>query len=82
MDGIDDITGRGWDLDSMDYLDLSGIWDITEMISVRAGVNNVMDDEPPTADAPGPGIGGNGNTFPGTYDALGRYWFVGATLQF
>jgi iron complex outermembrane receptor protein len=82
MDGIDDITGRGWDLDSVDYLDLSGIWDITEMISVRAGVNNVIDEEPPTADAPGPSIGGNGNTFPGTYDALGRYWFVGATLQF
>lgn len=82
MDGIDDITGRGWDLDSIDYLDLSGIWDITEMISVRAGVTNLTDEEPPTADAPGPGLGGNGNTFPGTYDALGRYWFVGATLQF
>jgi len=52
------------------------------MIAVRAGVNNVTDEEPPYADAPGPGIGGNGNQFPGQYDALGRYWFVGATFQF
>ena len=24
----------------------------------------------------------NGNTYPGTYDALGRYFFIGATLDF
>ena len=26
-------------------------------------------------------IGGNGNVFPGYYDALGRYWFVRASVS-
>lgn len=82
MDGVDDITGNGWDFDSQDYLDVSAIWDVSDMVSLRAGINNVIDEEPPIGPAPGPSIGGNGNTFPGTYDALGRYWFVGATFQF
>ncbi len=88
LDGVDDKAAEGnsarpgFKLDSMDYLDISAIWDITDMISVRGGINNVTDEEPPYADAPGPGIGGNGNQFPGQYDALGRYWFVGATFQF
>jgi len=88
LDGVDDKAAEGnpdrvgFKLDSMDYLDISAIWDITDMISVRGGINNVTDEEPPYADAPGPSIGGNGNQFPGQYDALGRYWFVGATFQF
>ena len=26
--------------------------------------------------------GRGGNTFPGLYDALGRYWFVGVSVAF
>jgi len=87
MSAIDDLAAenanrKGWDFDDQNYLDMSAIWDLTEMLSLRAGVNNVTDEEPPIGPAPGPSIRGNGNTFPGTYDALGRYWFVGATVQF
>lgn len=70
-----------WDLDAQNYLDVSGLWDVTDMITLRAGITNLMDEEPPLTDA-GPSIFGNGNTFPGVYDALGRYWFVGGTFQF
>ncbi|TXS90688.1 TonB-dependent receptor [Parahaliea maris] len=82
VDSIEDGDGGNWDFDDMNYFDLSAIWDVTDMMSLRAGVQNVTDEEPPIGPAPGPSVRGNGNTFPGTYDALGRYWFVGATVQF
>jgi outer membrane receptor protein involved in Fe transport len=72
------------DLDAMDYLDLAGVWDLwDETVSLRIGVNNVTDEEPPIAgNAAGPSINGNGNTFPGMYDALGRYYYLGVTVGF
>ena len=71
----------GADLDSASYIDLAGIWNVTGKIEVRAGMNNVLDKEPPNVgQAAGPSVFGNG--FPGLYDALGRYWFaaVGVSL--
>ena len=51
-------------------------------IEVRAGMNNVFDEEPPiVGQAAGPSIFGNGNTFPGLYDTLGRYWFAAVGLS-
>ena len=72
------------DLDSIDYFDVAGIWDIfDETASIRLGVNNVLDEEPPIAGgAAGPSNNGNGNVFPGMYDALGRYWYLGVTVGF
>jgi outer membrane receptor protein involved in Fe transport len=48
------------------------------------GVQNLLDRDPPTVgttDLPGPPTG-NGNTFPGVYDSLGRYIFGEVTAQF
>jgi outer membrane receptor protein involved in Fe transport len=71
------------DLDEVNYLDIAGIWDINEWASFRAGVNNVTDKAPPIAgNGAGASIYGNGNTFPGMYDALGRYYYVGASIGF
>ncbi|MFC6634781.1 TonB-dependent receptor domain-containing protein [Microbulbifer taiwanensis] len=79
---VDDLGSKGADFDAIDYFDLSAAWAATDNVTVRSGINNVMDEEPPlTADA-GAGIYGNGNTFPGTYDALGRYAFLGVTVDF
>lgn len=65
-------------LRKVDYMDLAAFWDVSERIMLRAGVNNLFDKAPPVAGgAAGPSIEGNGNIFPGVYDALGRYWFVG-----
>ena len=44
------------------------------------GINNVLDDNPPISATVG--TTGNGNTYPQTYDALGRYVFVRATVDF
>ncbi|MDB5423675.1 MAG: TonB-dependent receptor [Phenylobacterium sp.] len=68
------------------YFDLSGTWKVRDAITFRAGVNNILDKDPPFLDsnafpASGPPFG-NGNTYPGTYDALGRTLFVGLTADF
>jgi len=67
-------------LDAQNYIDLAGQWAAKDWVSFRFGVNNVLDDDPPLSASVG--TTGNGNTYPQTYDALGRYFFVGATLDF
>jgi outer membrane receptor protein involved in Fe transport len=72
---------------SMDYIDLAGDWTIREGVELHAGVNNVFDRLPPVLDSntygiAGPTQFGNGNTYPGTYDSLGRVVFVGATIKY
>jgi iron complex outermembrane receptor protein len=66
--------------DAQNYIDLSGNWKVNDTASFRAGVNNVLDRDPPLNYSVG--TTGNGNTYPQTYDALGRYVFVGVTLDF
>lgn len=67
-------------LDAQNYFDLAGTWAVSDWAAVRFGVNNVLDTDPPlTASS---GTTGNGNTYPQTYDALGRYVFAGVTLDF
>ncbi len=67
-------------LEAQDYLDLAGTWAANDWAAFRFGVNNVLDDDPPLSASVG--TTGNGNTYPQSYDALGRYVFVGVTLDF
>ncbi len=62
------------------YFDLFASWKATDTASFRVGVNNVFDNDPPVSRSVG--TTGNGNTYPQTYDALGRYMFIGFTLDF
>ncbi|MEQ9463710.1 MAG: TonB-dependent receptor [Haliea sp.] len=79
---VTDLNGN-LNLPSVNYFDIAGSWDVMDGASIRLGVNNVFDKEPPIAgNAAGPSINGNGNTFPGMYDALGRYMFVGVSVSF
>jgi len=67
-----------------DYFDISGSVNLTKKITLRAGVNNVFDKDPPIGDSTGV-VGapfGNGNTYPQVYDALGRKIFASITVQF
>ncbi|WP_300376527.1 TonB-dependent receptor [Henriciella sp.] len=68
-------------LDEQNYLDLSGRYQLLENMSVRAGVNNITDEDPPLSSVVGTAPG-NGNTYPQVYDSFGRYVFLGATLDF
>ena len=72
---LKDGSGFGNHASSMSYLDLSGVWDITDYISVRIGINNLLDEDPPITSF------GSGNTIPEAYDALGRYFFTGFTAR-
>jgi outer membrane receptor protein involved in Fe transport len=73
-------------INAQNYFDVAGTWKIRDTMTVRFGVNNIFDEDPPIVDsnnfpASGPPYG-NGNTYPGTYDALGRMIFVGLTADF
>ncbi|HEY1633069.1 MAG TPA: TonB-dependent receptor, partial [Rhizomicrobium sp.] len=68
---------------AFNYFDLSGTWSVSDGVELRAGMSNIFDKKPPLIDnnsAPAADV--NGNTFPNTYDALGRIIFVGGTVKF
>jgi len=66
--------------DAQNYFDLSGTWEVTDGVALRGGVNNLFDRDPPLSYSVG--TTGNGNTYPQTYDSMGRYIFMGVTLDF
>jgi outer membrane receptor protein involved in Fe transport len=67
-------------LPSVSYIDLSALWSFGEGSTVRVGINNVLDKDPPLISTEVSGTG-SPNTFP-TYDILGRQAFVGFTQRF
>jgi outer membrane receptor protein involved in Fe transport len=73
-------TQIDYEMDAANYFDLAANWAVTEKFSVLVGVNNVLDSDPDISSAVG--TTGNGNTFPQTYDALGRWIFVRAQVGF
>lgn len=74
-------TAPDFTLESQTYLDLAANYTLGENTRFRAGVNNVLDREPPISRFVGAGFG-NGNTFPQVYDSNGRYVFMGVTVDF
>jgi iron complex outermembrane receptor protein len=70
------------------YIDLTGTFNVYKNVRLELGVNNIADKAPPvivgvdcSTSSPS-GANCNGNTFPGVYDALGRYLFAHVTAQF
>jgi iron complex outermembrane recepter protein len=65
------------------YFDLSASVEVADNFTFRLGALNLFDLGPPVV---GNDYGGttenSGNTFPATYDVLGRRFFVGATARF
>jgi outer membrane receptor protein involved in Fe transport len=72
------------------YLDMTADWALYKSIRMQVGINNIFDKNPPLfigtdcpVSATGPAQSDcNGNTFAGTYDALGRYIFIHLSAQF
>ena len=83
ISGVEGLSSAGIDLGARHYFDLTAIWNYSDSIGFRVGINNLFDKAPPIAgEAAGPSLSGNGNTFPGLYDALGRYGFIGLSVEF
>jgi outer membrane receptor protein involved in Fe transport len=68
--------------DAYDVFDLFGNWTINERSTLRFGVDNLLDEEPPIVGADPPNTNASGMTFPGYYDTLGQRYYVGLTLSF
>ncbi|MFI4877776.1 MAG: TonB-dependent receptor domain-containing protein [Steroidobacterales bacterium] len=73
---------------AFNYLDLTGTFNLYKNIRMELGINNIADKSPPivtgvdcSTSSPA-GANCNGNTFPGVYDAMGRYLFATVTAQF
>lgn len=72
------------------YLDFSADISLYKMFKLQVGVNNALDKDPPIITSGSNGFGSdcavaancNGNTYPGVYDALGRFFFARVTAQF
>jgi outer membrane receptor protein involved in Fe transport len=83
-DGVDAFRTSPNNIDSsfasQSYIDLAGTYSFTDKVGLTVGVNNVFDRDPPLNS--GVGTTGNGNTYPQTYDALGRYIFMRARVGF
>lgn len=80
--GIPPIGAR---VPAQSYFDLAGTFTVGDHYTLRLGVNNIFDKNPPIFTSGNGACGAgfcNGNTYPGTYDALGRYIFAGATINF
>jgi iron complex outermembrane recepter protein len=75
-------------ISAFNYIDLSGSFSLYKNIKMILGVNNLFDKDPPlvvngdcSTSSPA-GANCNGNTFPGVYDAMGRYLFVQLQANF
>lgn len=64
-------------LGSQHYVDLSMTYDFGDKAELFAGVNNVLDKDPPII----AGQGGYANTFPATYDYAGMTFFLGFNVK-
>jgi iron complex outermembrane recepter protein len=70
-------------LSAYSYFDATAAIKLGEKVTFRLGCNNVLDKAPPLIGSTDlPGTTGNGNTFPGYYDSLGRYLFAEIIAQF
>lgn len=70
-------------LPSENYIDVFGSIHVHDNYTVRLGINNVFDRDPPIIGSNSlPPVFGSGNTFPQVYDTLGRYVFLGVTAEF
>ena len=76
-------TGNFNFIPSYDYFDLTARFNATENLQFLVTVQNLFDKDPPLV---GSSVGStafnSGNTYPSTYDALGRRYAVSAKLKF
>lgn len=82
-DGTGITNNRDDKLKPQSYFDLFSSIRFQKAYTLRVGVNNVLDNDPPIVGGAGiSAVAGSGNTYPQVYDALGRFIFSSVTLDF
>jgi outer membrane receptor protein involved in Fe transport len=81
------LAGRSFDfnrIDAFNYFDLNAQFDIERRFQLTVGVQNLFDKQPPIIGSPGTGstTANSGNTFPSTYDTLGRSYSASVRVKF
>ncbi len=70
-------------IEAYDYFDLSTRFRVGDHVTINLSVQNLLDKAPPlTGNNAGSTTFNSGNTFPSTYDSLGRRYAVSAKLAF
>ena len=94
FDGTGDITSVASTLDAGEsivdqsieatsYFDVAAFYDVLDNVTLRAGVNNVFDNNPPIVTTFGvTNVNVEANTVAGVFDAGGRFIFFGANVRF
>ena len=81
----------GLRIKAQDYFDLAATASFGDHYNFRMGVNNILDKNPPLVTSGSgsrsgsnlcPTLSCNGNTYPSSWDHLGRYLYAGFTLDF
>jgi iron complex outermembrane recepter protein len=69
-------------IESYNYLDLNGQWEITETFTLNAAVRNTFDKDPPALGGGFSGVTTSGNTLPSIYDSVGREYILSVSARF
>ncbi|HEY5800182.1 MAG TPA: TonB-dependent receptor [Burkholderiaceae bacterium] len=70
-------------IDAYNYVDLSAVWNFSKNVKLTLSVINAADKQPPVVgNTIGSTTANSGNTFPQTYDTVGRYFNFGASFKF
>jgi outer membrane receptor protein involved in Fe transport len=68
---------------SQSFFDLTGAYDFNDTWTLRAGISNLLDRDPPIVGNDYGGTAENsGNTYPATYPSIGRGYFLGVNAKF
>jgi outer membrane receptor protein involved in Fe transport len=77
------ISAKSKSIPAFDYIDLSGAWQVSEFLRLNANVTNVTGEEAPFVQTEtGSTTFNSGNTYPATYDVLGRVITLGVSARF
>jgi iron complex outermembrane receptor protein len=83
QDGIEDVFEQFQSIDAFDYFDLTGSYSPTDWMSVRFGIYNLTEEDPPVVGNEAADTRSNsGNTFPSVYETLGRSYSLGVHFRF
>ena len=77
----DTLNSDNIDFEAKTYIDATVKYTLNENISFSMGASNIFDEDPVYTSSAGTAPG-NGNTFPGYFDALGTYVFLNISVQY